>query len=59
MYRGAFWQLLDVLTDVLYKEASRGLLIKEVIEMTDDDVGTTGTLWYTTYPITCEEENNG
>jgi len=32
---------------------------KEVIEMTDDDTGTTCTLWYATHPITYEEENNG
>jgi hypothetical protein len=32
---------------------------KEVIEMTDDDTGTVYTLWYTTYPITSEEENDG
>ncbi|MEE8390615.1 MAG: hypothetical protein V3S14_07445 [Anaerolineae bacterium] len=32
---------------------------KEVIEMTDDDTETAHMLWYVTYPITYEEENNG
>jgi hypothetical protein len=34
-------------------------MMKEVIEMTDDDIGTAHTLWYATHPITYEEENNG
>jgi len=29
-----------------------------VIEMTDDETGTTGTLFYAENPITFEEENN-
>ena len=32
--------------------------LKEVIEMTDDETGTTGTFWLVTSPITSEEEEN-